>query len=387
MEGTGANLRLPLNPPFFFESGVTYDQTTGAGSAGSGFAGLVPGTTPTGNVRAYDPEPAPAVHASVERLRRVPGHPGAVGAGRLRRPQRRPPGHAGRGQPGAPRRRRSRRPGRPRTTRRPLFGAQPLVTTIATTAARVGQQVQLDAGEPAAALVEGPRVPASYTLAKGTTNNRGFYGVFGGTGLQGVTSATEGAYWQNTYDPEAEWGPMFHDVRHNLVLSATYELPIGKGRQWGTEWSGVTKRCSAAGAERHLPGPLRPAHHRHRRPRAARCRASAAPSGPNCVGDRKPVGPVDRPLARHQRVRGRAARHVRQLPGGRRARTRLHEPRPRADEEVRRRRSALRRVPDRGVQRPQPPELRPAGARHLGPEHLRHHHATRSARRASSSWR
>ena len=65
--------------------------------------------------------------------------------------------------------------------------------------------------------------------ARARTNNRGFYGVFGGTGLQGVTSATEGAYWQNTYDPDAEWGPMFHDVRHNFMLSATYELPFGKG--------------------------------------------------------------------------------------------------------------------------------------------------------------
>ena len=32
MEGTGANLRLPLNPPFFFESAVAFDTTTGAGS-------------------------------------------------------------------------------------------------------------------------------------------------------------------------------------------------------------------------------------------------------------------------------------------------------------------------------------------------------------------
>src|SRR4029453_1764094 len=79
---------------------------------------------------------------------------------------------------------------------------------------------------------------ASYTFGKTRTNNRGFYGVFGGTGLQGVTSATEGAYWQNTYDPDAEWGPAFHDVRHNFILSGTYELPLGKGRTWGPEWRG-----------------------------------------------------------------------------------------------------------------------------------------------------
>jgi hypothetical protein len=59
MEGTGANLRLPLNPPFFFESAVSYDVTTGAGSGARGFADLVPGTTPSGNVRAYDPDLRP----------------------------------------------------------------------------------------------------------------------------------------------------------------------------------------------------------------------------------------------------------------------------------------------------------------------------------------
>ena len=36
MEGTGANLRLPLNPPFFFESAVAYDSTTGSGRIGTG---------------------------------------------------------------------------------------------------------------------------------------------------------------------------------------------------------------------------------------------------------------------------------------------------------------------------------------------------------------
>jgi hypothetical protein len=33
---------------------------------------------------------------------------------------------------------------------------------------------------------------------------------------------------------------MFHDVRHNFIFSASYDLPWGKGRKWGSEWSGVT---------------------------------------------------------------------------------------------------------------------------------------------------
>src|SRR3989441_5056037 len=59
MEGTGANLRLPLNPPFFFESAVTYDATTGGGSLASGFADLRPLDQPSGQVRAWGPNLRP----------------------------------------------------------------------------------------------------------------------------------------------------------------------------------------------------------------------------------------------------------------------------------------------------------------------------------------
>jgi len=127
----------------------------------------------------------------------------------------------------------------PKNTRRPLYQELPLVTTIATTTSRSGSKYNSMQASIRQRAWKGLEFLASYTFAKGTTNNRGFYGVFGGTGPQGVTSATEGAYWQNTYDPEAEWGPMFHDVRHNFILSATYDLPWGKNRHWGSDWSGA----------------------------------------------------------------------------------------------------------------------------------------------------
>ena len=287
MEGTGANLRLPLNPPFFFESGVNYDQTTGAGSAGSGFAGLVPGTTPTGNVRAYDPNLRPQfthqynVFAEFLVTPSLSAQIGYVGhnADHLVTPVEGNQALPGVGDPST---------WAAKTTRRPLYGAQPLVTTIATTAARSGSKYNSMQASLRQRSSTGLEFLASYTLAKGTTNNRGFYGVFGGTGLQGVTSATEGAYWQNTYDPEAEWGPMFHDVRHNLVLSATYELPIGKGKAIGTEWSGLTEallggwRLSGIFQARSgLPITVTDG-------RAPSLQGERGSERPNCVGDWKP---------------------------------------------------------------------------------------------------
>lgn len=236
MEGTGANLRLPLNPPFFFESSVNYDRTTGAGRTGTGFAELVPGTTPTGNVRAYDPELRPQFtqqwNAFVEYqlTRSMSAQVGYVGhhATHLVTPVEGNQALPGIGDPSG---------WAPKPTRRPLFGAQPLITTIATTASRGGSKYNSMQASVRQRLDAGMEFLASYTLGKVTTNNRGFYGVFGGSGPQGVVSATEGAYWQNTYDPEAEWGPAFHDVRHNLVFSATYELPFGRGRTFGGDWS------------------------------------------------------------------------------------------------------------------------------------------------------
>jgi hypothetical protein len=239
MEGTGANLRLPLNPPFFFESNVNYDDTTGAGTIRTGFAELVPGTTPSGNVRAYAPDLRPQftqqwnVFAEYRVTSSMSGQVGYVGhhATHLVTPTEGNQALPGVGDPST---------WAPKNTRRPLYPVQPLITTIATTTSRSGSKYNSLQASVRQRAWKGLELLASYTFAKGTTNNRGFYGVFGGSGPQGVTSATEGAYWQNTYDPEAEWGPMFHDVRHNFILSATYELPWGRGRRWGSDWSGVT---------------------------------------------------------------------------------------------------------------------------------------------------
>lgn len=287
MEGTGANLRLPLNPPFFFESAVSYDPTTGAGTMTSGFAELVPGTTPTGNVRAYDPNLRPQFtqqwNAFVEYqlTSSMSAQIGYVGhhATHLVTPVEGNQALPGTGDPGT---------WPSKTVRRPLYPVQPLITTIATTASRSGSKYNSVQASVRQRMQHGVEFLASYTLAKGTTNNRGFYGVFGGTGPQGVASATEGAYWQNTYDPDAEWGPAFHDVRHNMVLSATWDLPFGTGRRWGTDWPAVTNAMIGGWrlggifqARSGLPVTVIDG-------RSRSLQGERGAERPNCVGDWKP---------------------------------------------------------------------------------------------------
>ena len=231
MEGTGANLRLPLNPPFFFESNVNYDSTTGAGSMASGFADLVPGTTPTGNVRAYDLNLRPQfthqwnVFAEYRLTEGMSAQVGYVGnrANHLVAPVEGNQALPGVGDPST---------WAPKATRRPLYGSQPLITTIATTASLARSEYNSIQASVRQREWHGAEFMASYTFAKAYTNNRGYYGG-------GGVVASEGAYWANTYDSDAEWGPAFHDVRHNFVFSGAYELPFGHGRKWGSDWGGL----------------------------------------------------------------------------------------------------------------------------------------------------
>jgi len=77
MEGTGANLRLPLNPPFFFESEIQYDLNR-AGDIRAGFTDVVRAPTLSGQVRAWNPQLRPAFIQQAGPLRRasdLPPHP------------------------------------------------------------------------------------------------------------------------------------------------------------------------------------------------------------------------------------------------------------------------------------------------------------------------
>jgi Carboxypeptidase regulatory-like domain/TonB dependent receptor len=226
MEGTGANLRLPLNPPFFFESAVNYDATSGPGTLATGFAELKPLDQPSGQVRAWDPNLRPQFtqqwNVFVERLltASTSANVGYVGhnAKHLVTPVEGNQPLPGVGDPAT---------WAPTQTRRPLFATAPLITNISTTAARGRSDYQALQASVRQRNVKGVEYLASYTLSRVRTNNLGYYGSAG--------VAAEGAYWMNTYEPDWNYGPAFFDARHNFVFSANYEVPFGKGRRWGSQ--------------------------------------------------------------------------------------------------------------------------------------------------------
>jgi hypothetical protein len=73
----------------------------------------------------------------------------------------------------------------------------------------------------------------SYAWSHCLTNAIGYYGDTG-------QSANASAYWQNLYDPRAEWGSCFFDLHNNLTANAIYNLPFGRGRLLATQVNRVT---------------------------------------------------------------------------------------------------------------------------------------------------
>jgi len=84
-------------------------------------------------------------------------------------------------------------------------------------------------------LSKGLQAQVSYTYAKCMSNNTGYYGTW--SGARG--SSTASPYWQNIYDPGAEWAPCYYDETHNLTAYAVYDLPVGQGRQFGNDMNKV----------------------------------------------------------------------------------------------------------------------------------------------------
>ena len=78
-------------------------------------------------------------------------------------------------------------------------------------------------------MSNGLQYQVAYTYSKCMTDNSGYYGSWG------AQATTASPYWQNIYDPKAEWAPCFYDATHVLTAYSVYELPIGRGKKFGSD--------------------------------------------------------------------------------------------------------------------------------------------------------
>ncbi len=70
----------------------------------------------------------------------------------------------------------------------------------------------------------------AFTYSRGMSDSIGYYG-------QGAQAGSQSAYWQNLFNQQSEFSPTYFDEKFNFVPSVVYELPFGRGRKMGTNWN------------------------------------------------------------------------------------------------------------------------------------------------------
>lgn len=80
----------------------------------------------------------------------------------------------------------------------------------------------------------------AYTFAKCLSNSPGYFGT--GWGSTGAQSSGGQPGWQNIYDPNADSGPCYYDQTQIISAYFSYDLPVGKGKQFGSDAGPVLDR-------------------------------------------------------------------------------------------------------------------------------------------------
>jgi Carboxypeptidase regulatory-like domain/TonB dependent receptor/TonB-dependent Receptor Plug Domain len=70
----------------------------------------------------------------------------------------------------------------------------------------------------------------AFTYSRGMSDSIGYYG-------QGGQAGSQSAYWQNLYNQASEFGPTYFDEKFNFVPSFVYQLPFGRGKKYGANWN------------------------------------------------------------------------------------------------------------------------------------------------------
>jgi hypothetical protein len=75
-------------------------------------------------------------------------------------------------------------------------------------------------------MSRGLQAQVSYTFSKCMSDSTGYYGAWN-------NARSASAYWQNVYDQRAEWAPCYYDATHTASAYAIYDLPFGRGKAIG----------------------------------------------------------------------------------------------------------------------------------------------------------
>ena len=235
LEGTGANLRLTLNPPFFTESNVTYDANA-PGKISTGFTDVIargdltspratPNSLPFYQGRAWDlnlrPQMTNQFNLAIERQIGSSTNVNVAYVGQ-RGTHLVIPHEGNNPLPGV---------GDPTTwapinDRRPLFKSLPNVGNIALTESSGTSWYNALQVSGRRRLSGGFEMLFQYTYSKTDTDGLGYYGC------GGVNA--EGAYWQDANNRRGNYGPACFDVRHNFTTAGSYSVPFGKGKKFGS---------------------------------------------------------------------------------------------------------------------------------------------------------
>jgi hypothetical protein len=228
MEGTGTNLRLPMNPPFNAEFEGRWDSPAynlPGTTASAGLSSLSPKDPYKGtNIRLWDPGVRPAntqqwnftverqlpylMVASVAYVGQAGHHlvvPMPYYQKRLQADGSVLPSNY--------------------LCCNPLLAG---ITQISGTESNGNQKYNAMQASLTKRFSGGLEFQANYTFSKGMSDAIGYYG-------EGGQSASQSAYWQNLYDRKGEWGPTYFDAKQMLTLSHVWALPVGKGQKWASD--------------------------------------------------------------------------------------------------------------------------------------------------------
>jgi hypothetical protein len=79
----------------------------------------------------------------------------------------------------------------------------------------------------------GLQYQVAYTFSRCRTDNSGYYGSWG------AQASPANPYYQNLYDPKADWADCYYDSKNVLTSYAIYDIPFGHGRRFGHDTNGV----------------------------------------------------------------------------------------------------------------------------------------------------